>query len=465
MSGDGSWANPFADLRTALQNQKLEAGDTIYLRAGTHVITEDTTINASDITICPYPGETARIEVRGDLARTPHQTVLSINGDNIQFINLEIAGCPTIRAMTNPGEYPDTLWIDVNGKVSGDGLFQGCILHDLITCTWFDNHNDIPTQTLYRDCVVYNYGFIRSDSIPEGEAVYSQNAVTAAGKQAVNTIFGPGFSLFTQLYGVDGVVNHWTFDQCVFLSDLDVGQRLYIYPGTSMSDITLQDCVSFGAGLWLGNTYGGNINVDFVIDGCYLVKSDKRSQKIGKWTDRTVTGTTFVLLPNMGEYGLLIYEGVGLDGTSNWNANTYHDGSPSAIPFRDQNLAAYTFAEWQAATGFDADSIFSTDLPAANVLTVVPCTVAPKVAHLIAVNWEGLDSVVFDVSGLSLTTGGNYKLRNAYDPLVDYEDIVYDGLGSITVSMLGRSVAIPTAWGLPLIELDQRFGVWSLETL
>ena len=96
----------------------------------------------------------------------------------------------------------------------------------------------------------------------------------------------------------------------------------------------------------------------------------------------------------------------------------------------------------------------------ANVVKVFPSTTEGKVAHIAAMNWEQLDAVSVTVDGM--IAGNAYRLRNAYDPLVDVQEFVHQG-GDLVLPFVGRTVAKPVGYDTALIALDKRFGAWALE--
>lgn len=96
----------------------------------------------------------------------------------------------------------------------------------------------------------------------------------------------------------------------------------------------------------------------------------------------------------------------------------------------------------------------------ANVVKVFPCTTPNKVAHIAVLNWEQLGAVDVTIDGL--TVGATYKLRNAYDPMVDVTEFTYAG-GAIALPFIGRTIAKPYGFDSALATLDPRFGAWQLE--
>lgn len=111
---------------------------------------------------------------------------------------------------------------------------------------------------------------------------------------------------------------------------------------------------------------------------------------------------------------------------------------------------------WQHVT--DIGNVTASD--GANVIKVFPCTTANKVAHIAVMNWEQLDTVEATIDGL--TVGATYRLRQAYNPMGDVSEFEYRG-GTVPLSFMDRTVAIPVGFDTALATLDKRFGAWQLE--
>jgi hypothetical protein len=221
---NGSASDPFTDLKTALQNPLLQAGDTIYLRQGTHRLTEDVTISASGVTIKPYPGEQADIcfYSRDGWKR------LFITGNNVRFRHLRIWSDPPHRLIQGTQDRANNHMgvIEVQGDAPADGLFADCTLHDLYGVWWFAASKG---GMLYRDCTVYNFGLTDINGRPDGEMMYTQNWHDAPVKQVANTIFGMTYSLSFQLYTGNGYVRHYRFDDLIFCRS----DRIYHHSSTN----------------------------------------------------------------------------------------------------------------------------------------------------------------------------------------------------------------------------------------
>jgi hypothetical protein len=77
--------------------------------------------------------------------------------------------------------------------------------------------------------------------------------------------------------------------------------------------------------------------------------------------------------------------------------NAYYYTGPNTKPFRNEGVADYTFAQWQTATGLDAQSTYATGTPAQN--KIVAQSIVPGRSHIAIWNWELLSSIPAPISG------------------------------------------------------------------
>lgn len=450
---EGNLIDPFNDLKTALENPRMSDGQAIYLRAGVHYLYENTIIAHHNLTIQPYQNEVAIISFK-PTANGP--CYLSLNGNYTRFRNLEFTSEPTNREAPTRGNHTGVQlgWLVVNGTVASDGLFRNCTLHDLASLLWYGGNGGV----IYKDCLLYNWGWPTEDGFTDGEYLYTQNAEELPMKYVENSLFGPSFSVGFQVYGEslasDGScrANRYVFDQCVWFST---------YPFVSavgrVDDMNILNSCAWNAGMILGLSIKPDPEVLMSMINTWwvsgLVAND--DPEFGDFETHTVTGNRFATVVS----GRYFYYPQIFGGARVWNENQYF-GLDSSAAFPN----GQTFAQWKAASGYDADSTLDTNLPATAWVRIYPCALAPRVAHIIVYNWTSANSLTVDVSSLNLQSG-NYRLRNAYDPLTDFTDLVYSGGGSIDVPFSTRTIATPVAYADPLVALDVRFGAWVLETV
>lgn len=146
-----------------------------------------------------------------------------------------------------------------------------------------------------------------------------------------------------------------------------------------------------------------------------------------------------------------------------WHGNTYHYTAATAGKFANDNGTDRTFAGWQTAHSWDADSTLSTSLPATNRIVIRQNPIDMQRAWIAVYNWENLSSVSLDLSSLGLVNGTQYILRQAQDPKNDTQTFTYNG-SAVAVSMNGHTVAIPTGANNPIVASTfPQFGCWLLE--
>lgn len=460
MTNEGNLADPFTSLKEALENPRMSDGQTIYLKAGTHYITENVTIAANNITIRPYQNDVVKIAF-DPVANSP--CFLLINGDNIQFLNMEIASEPTNREAPARGNHTGVQlgWIGVSGSPPSTGLFRNCIIHDMASCTWYGEAD--AGATIYQDCILYNFGWPVTGGLVDGEYWYSQNAASYPVKHLRNCIIGPCFSVSLQIYGQalapDGSAraSNYNFENLIFYRSSP-----YIISSGIMDGMSMTGCVAWYGDMIWGDTATSEQFYEFLDNWWVSGIAANDDPQFGTWLETDVQNNRFVTINPAGRY----FYHPATDATWGaavervWDNNEYYGTAAASITFPN----GQTLAQWKSNTGYDANSTHSESLPATNWVKVHPCSLAPKVAHIAIFNWEELDNPEIDVSALNLTAR-SYRLRNAFDPMTDYTDFTHDGSGTIVLPMAARTIATPEAYGSPLATLDIRFGAFSLEQI
>lgn len=456
MTEEGNLSDPFDSLMEALMNPRLADGQVIYLRAGTHYLTESVALARSDVTIQPYEGEVARIIFK-PTANNP--IYLSVNGTGVRFRNLEIGSEPTNRLSPVRGNHTGIQlgFIAVNAPPPPDGLFRNCTLHDLGTCYWYGGGGG----AIFKDCLLYNFGWPVETGETDGEYLYTQNAASYDTKYVENCLFGPSFSVGFQVYAqslaADGScrATHYTFDRCVWFHTFP-----FVIAAGVVDDINFLDCCAWNGDMILGST--DKTEGKYTLSDCWWASGIEANDdpQFGTFAESDVQNNRLATINPLGRY----FYHPAVDATWGaaaeriWNNHEYYGAAAITFP------NGQTFAQWQANTGYDANSTISPLLPLANWVRLFPCAELPRIAHVVIYNWAQDNNVTVDFSSLNLANG-SYRLRNAYDPLVDYTDIVYSGGGTISVPMAGRTIATPLAYATPLASLDSRFGAFVLELL
>jgi hypothetical protein len=444
-----------------------------------------------DIAIQNYQNEHAKIRI---ISRdgAPESAVVKIDlgGMRSQMRKsgkgqLEIYSTPACRGPTGytgpTGEhYPAMGQIYYSAKKAPPtGCFNGLIVHDLLQIA----AQQTPQGGLVaKGVMILNMGYKFKESSGEnenGDGFYLQNPVGVPIKQVFNCLFGPSYGEIVQVYrGTTGGQGEIEFRYC---SVYGGGRRFYLGGWQEWERIRCQDTVIIKANIPLGRAGQPN-GIGQFLDN-YTI--DSRLQA-NTWTTLEVTGNTIVaqaadVMPF--DYIASYYatpakpgdtEPSGLSVT--WNDNTYYDESdnnPKPFLITDQcGRRNCTFAQWQER-GLDASSMMhAASLPTANVILVRPISDVDGVKGTIDVlAWEvpTPSSVQVNVAALSLTVGGQYCLRSRDNPTNaappgpnNIVNFTYDGSGTITIPLTGRTVATPLG-GEALGIIDQRFGAWRVE--
>lgn len=393
--GDGSVSDPW-DLRTAIYDPpEVGPGDTVWLRGGTYpgswVVKLDGTA-AAPITMRSYPGEWAVLDSQGS-----SEVVLQIYRTYTVVRDLEITNSDPNRI---GGSRATGIYVEGEGH-----QLVNLVVHDV--GTGITSNSGTPTEPelapgleLY-GCIFYNNGWQDSDRA-HGHHVYVQNyeGTKYVRDNLLFNAFGFGCHIYSDtdsryVEGFEVTGNVWFQNGAAApgISKLYDG-CLIGHNGTHpVKRIELRENYGWAAGpderdLRLGWSAP---NEDVALYDNYIVGQTVFQPS---WTSITMSGNTF--------YGAM--EGV----------------DPGAYP----------------------DNEYLATAPTANHVVVRPNAHQPGRAHVIVYNWEGLDTVNVDLSGV-LQPGTVFELRHAANlaaaPVVTG---TYDGT-AITVPMTNLPVAQP----------------------
>jgi hypothetical protein len=440
-SNAGTLAAPL-DIRSAFLQSPI-AAPSVILREGTHDIDADTTITAA-VAISNYPAEDVFIRLVSPSAPTVRQLAINNSGTyfeaNASGGMLRIGSEPSSRQQSDQATYPNIGRLDCLGNANANGLFRGVYLHDLLTVAYQSGTGGI----LFKDCVLWNFGYQFPLGV-NGEYMYLQNS-GASEKLIDNVILGPVMGLMSQIYGEGAGITTIRLNRVIGLAD----KALWASSSVPIQDLTLENSLLLHGNVLFGA--GSQDNVNVAIRDNYLVARTS-SFSIGKWSGGDIADNTIVALGN----NLLSCSTSSPD--VNYNNNVYYNPNSREV----SNGTGKTFATWQGE-GRDVDSTHIIANPS-NYVQVNVCSSGKMKAFVGVSNMQSLDTVAVDVSGLSLVQGASYRLRNAYDPLADTEDFVYDGSGSIEVNFVGRSIAVPIGDEAAIESLSAEKGAWILEAL
>jgi hypothetical protein len=426
MTSLGTIVNPFATLNTALDDARLEAGDTIYLRAGTHTLTTDATLDTASVTLRPYGSEKAIINLNG------HD--LTITGDNVILRDVEIKDTPT-APRTDAGEL----------TVSGSGAkVLNCLIHDVIQVGWWSNAPDSEIN----GCLLWNIG-ATGDLLNLRHSIYAQN--TTGTKLLKNTIVVPGFShIGINAYGSDvALVNNFTFDGVVH-----VGKRWQIGGNAPFDGCAVTACMTYGTLLRIGYT-AETVNGDIAITDSDLSGSCNFIS-VG---EATLTGNRLYGMAGE-QFGWWTYPETHSETINN---NTYEHPENQTSPWTVSGTGK-TWAQWQAL-GYDADSTYTPSTPGTDRVVVRGNDYDDDRGMVVIYNWSQAESVEVDLSSLPLTVGRTYLLRQALDPLGDTAQFAYTEAALVVdMKAASHSVAIPAGHNVVLCDTTfPTFGAFVVE--
>lgn len=209
--------------------------------------------------------------------------------------------------------------------------------------------------------------------------------------------------------------------------------------------------------VWNDSVYLGfeGVNEDIVITGNTFILPSQHV-RIQRWSlSLEVQNNTFITPHRFIQYR------PEAGATVIWDNNTYYALPGSQVQsfmIKDSEgtISYLTFAEWQAATGFDTNSTYIEGTPP-DTVTLIDNQYDNDRALIAIQNWSAVDSVSVDLSSLPLTIGRQYRLRCATQLRQAGITFVYDG-NPVSVPMcdIDFPLETPLWWNAP--EADA--GIW-----
>lgn len=427
---------------------------------------------ALDITTRPIPGDTiwmADGTYTGDfiaaiagnaehdiVIRAMHPGKVKIDGSfdavgcNVTFRDIEFTFTGwTSRRGAN--DYPDGRVLEgTGGNVisparvldASNISFINCVLHD-----GFDFFASGMGMLLY-GCLIYNNGVRQLSGGGNGHGLYGHTTNTAD--------------------------NPTVIDNCVMMANYNYGWHINSDdPANKCEYYTMQNTITgkcngkniFGSGagaskglIWKNNctwdtyicfNYSSNTDSeDLTVEDSYFVGGN--AARLGAawfkmFKQMTVRRNVFVA-HSTPELFNLKYPPTG-DVTYDFDENDYYTTVTGAA-FMPYNRSPFTgdyltFADWQAATGLDANSTEHRDVTPPDFVKLYPNEYDAGRANLAVYNWSEAETVVVDVSAV-YQPDEVVRVHNAQDYYNDYEDVAVGQDGKITIPMTGHSVAVPT---------------------
>ena len=410
--GDGSLSNPW-DLQTALSNAggTIKPGDTLWLRGGTYSGIFSSYLSGnptSPIVVRSYPGEWAVIDTK---APKDSGDNFKVYGSDTHYWGFELMNSRTSADRSQNG-------FAFLGSSTGN-KFINLVIHDL-------GNNVLRDGNELYGCILYNNGV---DGSGNAHHMYIQNADPNKPVRVVDSVIFNGFAFGVHAYsggagyldGIQLVGNVW-FNNGVAQTSGDRKDNVIIAGATNCPDhILLQDNYGWAPG------------------------ASTHSVSLGRYCSSTNGGITLT--------------------------NNYLVGNTVFVnPWASVTMTLNTFYQFDASSSIDKDSYpnntYLNAQPSSNIVIVQPNQYQAGRAHIIVYNWESLDTVEVDVSGI-LSYGDVYRVRhveNYFAPPVS--DGTYYG-GALTLPLGGVEPAQPIGPGLiePSETTGKAFNVFVLERL
>jgi hypothetical protein len=406
----GTIENPL-DLTTALTsgNSPAQPGDIIYLRGGTYtpypINIDISGTQSMRITIMPYNKEKAIID--GINGYDPGQeSILKIDGDHITLKDLIITCSDTDLWSDTCEDSPS----DVNVKA---GIYTYGEASHIINCVIYNNTGNGIGSWTGHDCIVYgNIIFNNGWGSPcrgMGHGIYFRSA--GESKLIKDNIF---FNAFAN--GIDGYMGNGQINDCDVIGNVtfnagacshleEYAGALFMGGSSPLFDVRVNENIVYQD---VNNPYKrAKSAVHFGMSSVNYDIEFHDNNVVGGSTGMTVQVLdVFDLLHNyiVSDPYSIFHNPPHDNGTSNWlgDNNDWYSLNASGY-FIDGEWSG-----WQAR-GLDANGIFIGANPTKNKVIIRPNEYEAKRAHITVFNWEELDSVEVDLSGI-LDDGDQYVI-------------------------------------------------------
>jgi hypothetical protein len=365
---------------------------------------------------------------------------VQVVGPDITLQNLELCYTGwTTRTSVQSGSNPTDIPQKKLSIYGARARMINCTIHDYADFGWWSTAIDSELN----GCLIYSNGWDAPDR-GHGHGVYTQNRPEGR-KTFKNCITWGHYATCGKVYSATNApLKHYDIEGLIcgpsgdsrFLVGSDDG---------STEDVTVHDCMTFGAALQFGDAL---VTSDIHFDHCYIAHDQDIPLVLSSFN--TLTGLDNVIIG--GNAPDLSYRFVcKIVNQAAWTLdhNTYYYTGPSAKEFRNEGVGDHTFAQWQAATGLDANSTMQHSAPTQNKVIVQPNEYQDGRYHVAIWNWEGLSSVAAPVAG-------------RYTNTQNREESVVLEQGE-PLPMSGWTTAVPIGAFAPLFLWDSRFGVFLVE--
>jgi len=410
-----------------------------------------------------------------------------------RLANAELHGAADmVRISAQAGSAPTdigSVWVALGTDT------RHCVIHDVHNVGWSADVNGGGSPRIYGtmyDVTVYNIGWkttAAGDRVSEagghGQALYTQNFGAGGRKEIDTCVFIAGFS-WMKIYGTNGHIqdfNAGALSPENKLSGYRVCNSIFVGKGFlvggisyGVHNIDIEDCSFLDCVLLMG--YNGQNGAGGVVDSLLTkgitVPCRARAGTINVTSGRLVSWESLVFRDNV----VIVPKGASVNVTYDspawdWDENTYYSEEERPFVLRRENPQwspldptspkmlpeqRLTFAEWQAATGFDTNSTFIAGLPD-----------APMVREY---EVEGLEVFASNVAVYNPTRQVDVSLPYGWigEALIREwrRDVEPDR--ETVFAMTGVSAALPTGWTGGLVaplprETLPTYGVFRLEAI
>ena len=498
-AGTGSSGNTW-DLQTAFNKIGVVLpGDTVMLRGGVYAHTPQFSVPGSQegvifqvtvsgstggqITFKSYPGELARVDggAYGGIAYGYHacaRPTVSVGnsanaafGNYITFQDIEFFSSSTEgRLSGDDSSFPTSITRSDGPNVFGTGVkFINCTIHDMTSGVeiWRQSQQ----FELYGN-VIYNNGWQGTPN-KHGHSIYTQHSVAASGLGTIkrNISMGP-YDWGIQAYGSSATeISHYRIGENIFIGNqVAHGGILMGTRSGGLADRLVDNIVTnnfgYGADLAFYFAQDNGSYKDLLGANNYFYKCfwEISSWKTGIFTNNWILSPASLKIVD-------IYPNTPLPTIPAWtmNRNVYVVSAAGAPVFGVETEAPRTFAQWQARTGFDANSTLQTALPTGtNYAAVWSNAYDTNRAHALNYNWTLSNFAAIDVSTLGWGVGSTVLVRNAQNYYVDFTTNQITSTNTLIIDMqaASHSVAVPYGDTVPSAPLSfPDFGAFVLQRL
>jgi len=440
-ANDGSYSSPWS-LSFALTNSaSVSAGDTIWLRGGTYIPTNNiltgtnfpsgspawavslTGSSGQHITFRSYTNEWAKLD----------RPLRLYSSDYLQFRDLEFYDSLKGVDPGNPSYPNPTPWphIDDN-RASSHNEWVNCLVHDA-NSGW----NGGTAGQSIRGCIIWHIGEneLHHVTYPSPDE-FSGNVIGWGTADALN--LNEGRSTFTMRSNI-------VFGMGQTISGLTVGTAART---TTNSVIAFNSIYSRFSTDKIDTAIKVNGGSQYVLSNNFIASSGGIISFIGTVTNTIVSGNTFHMSSPFASYAML--SRTATNGSWSFGNNRYTAQPNTLVRFEDLG-ASLTFSQWQAL-GFDSDSSSTNSTLPVNSVQVYRNFDEHKRAHIAVFNWTTNHNATVDVSGV-LNNGDGYRLYSAQN---------YGGGPIKTGTVNGGSISVPLTnlASAPLLYVDTNF--WSM---